>query len=842
MCSGLAVPPVSVPLLLLLVLASFSVSRGAGLTRYVDDNTCPGTGSGTLADPFCRIQDAICAAASGDTVSVAPGTYPEAIRMKPGVSLVSEVGPALTTINTAAQPCTDNDFCTKRPGSQCTVVTFPSGHSPSTVLDGFTITGGAGLIQTTIVAGGGIFVFSSPTIINNVIVANVLSGPSPQGNKLFGAGIYVGVGQPIISGNVVMDNVAIPPAGGGPGAVTSGQGGGIYVGSGSSPEITGNVIQANTAGDRLLVSSNGLGGGLLIFPGGSGPLIDRNVIADNVADGAGGGVCLLFSNSSALAQVTNNVIVGNSAFRGGGVYTYFNRSNTINNTIIGNEAFLGGGVYSGNSDASFPVSITNNIIESNTLENFGGGGGIYTIDLYPDFDPSIEANDLFNNEFNQVDGDQSDATIIGVNGNFSADPLFVNSVARDYHLDPNSPAIDTAFATQAPPVDHDSNTRGFDGDGVPDSPQVGDVDVGAFEFQPACVPQPEVCDGVDNNCNSLIDEGFPDTDADTLVDCVDPDDDNDGVLDGADCAPLDASAFAMPGEVTGVAVTQNSPTEVTFDTQNVGSGTLYEVVSGLTGRIVATQSLMEDFCLAPGVATGSLQDTRPGPPANDAWFYLIRAGNSCGTGSLGGGAARAEPRAAEVCQTGIVDADADGSPSDLDCNDADPTISPIAVELCDGLDNNCNGTVDENTPDVDRDGFCNQRDNCPQISNPGQRDLDADGEGDLCDANDGVIFFVPGGGTTAGSVAWQNEPFEAFNLYRGQISWLRSTGVLTQFPDNPQAARFCGLTSPELDDGFTPPLGDPAFYLVTGVNGGVEVAGLGNDSSGSARQNTNPCP
>ena len=165
-----------------------AATSAPGATRHVDDVTCPATGSGTPVDPYCRIQDAICAAVSGDSILAAPGFYPEAIRMKPGVSVISQAGPSLTTIDASGQPCTDNDFCAKRAGNQCSVVTFAAGHMTSTKIEGFTITGGAGLIQTNQVAGGGIFVFSSATIINNVITNNVLSGPRRQYN---GAGVYV---------------------------------------------------------------------------------------------------------------------------------------------------------------------------------------------------------------------------------------------------------------------------------------------------------------------------------------------------------------------------------------------------------------------------------------------------------------------------------------------------------------------------------------------------------------------------------------------------------------------------------------------------------------------------
>jgi MYXO-CTERM domain-containing protein len=41
----------------------------------------------------------------------------------------------------------------------------------------------------------------------------------------------------------------------------------------------------------------------------------------------------------------------------------------------------------------------------------------------------------------------------------------------------------------------------------------------------------EVCDGVDNNCDGVADEGFVDTDEDGVLDCIDEDDDDDGLLD-----------------------------------------------------------------------------------------------------------------------------------------------------------------------------------------------------------------------------------------------------------------------------------------------------------------------
>ena len=47
----------------------------AQTTRYADIDNCSGHGSGTEADPYCRIQDGVDAAVGADTVLIADGTY-----------------------------------------------------------------------------------------------------------------------------------------------------------------------------------------------------------------------------------------------------------------------------------------------------------------------------------------------------------------------------------------------------------------------------------------------------------------------------------------------------------------------------------------------------------------------------------------------------------------------------------------------------------------------------------------------------------------------------------------------------------------------------------------------
>lgn len=64
--------------------------------------------------------------------------------------------------------------------------------------------------------------------------------------------------------------------------------------------------------------------------------------------------------------------------------------------------------------------------------------------------------------------------------------------------------------------------------------------------------------------------------------------------------------------------------------------------------------------------------------------------------------------------TEIRDADGDGFTEENDCNDNDAAINPKAEEICDGQDNDCDGTTDQDATDeatwfedLDNDGFGN---------------------------------------------------------------------------------------------------------------------------------------
>ena len=315
---------------------------------------------------YASIQAAIDAAADGDTVLVAEGTYLENINFlgKPITvasmfALDGDTSHISKTIIDGSQP--DDP-------EKASVVTMNSGEDTTSVLCGFTITGGAGTsINFTawdLLAGGGVLIMESGgKIINNYIENNVLSnGSLPR----YGGGLALvqyGNYHSIVRDNVIRNNELVNHWG---------FGGGIMI-------INGSVLcEGNKIMNNKNIGGNNNGGGGLGFgkDGSTGPLkgiiIRNNEIAGNSCTstsgnfGAWGGGCSSnWGFPEKHFEFYNNLVYDNyTNMQGGGMFCYSTEVNIYNNTIYNNTAD-----GNGNSLVFGPnckVNLFNNIVWSNS--------------------------------------------------------------------------------------------------------------------------------------------------------------------------------------------------------------------------------------------------------------------------------------------------------------------------------------------------------------------------------------------------------------------------------------------------------------------------------------------
>jgi len=429
---------------------------------------------------YPTIQAAVNAASNGDMIIVSDGTYYENVNHSPSS------GTKLLHIYSASGP--ENTIIDG--GANGSVVTLGYRSSTST-LSGFTITNGDASLS---IGGGGIYIDMAQPTIDNCIITGNDAGTYP------GGGIFVNnsISDVTITNTTISNN-------------TGGNGGGLYLPSGTNATISNVVFDQNTGdlGGAIYFNatdsttsitestftgnfSTGAGGAFFI-QGVNGIKFSRCTITGNHADDNqyGGGV-LRTGNSTSNTTFENCIIAGNYAPVAGVFSVNGGAMTLINSTVADNHAtadYYGGGIA---SICTGTVNMTNSIAWGNSAATGNGhavyktcgSGNVGTI-AYSDFEgwPGSGlpgAPYLYNCSVTDGGGNIAPAT----------DPNFVDDddpAPYDYHLTSSSTnVIDAGTSSGAPADDIDGNSRGYDGDGL-GSGSTGDgsdYDMGADEYVP----------------------------------------------------------------------------------------------------------------------------------------------------------------------------------------------------------------------------------------------------------------------------------------------------------------------------------------------------------------------
>jgi hypothetical protein len=221
----------------------------------------------------------------------------------------------------------------------------------------------------------------------------------------------------------------------------------------------------------------------------SAPIVTDCSFTRNSVQGKGGG---MFNHANSNLVIINGTFTGNSADNGGGMYNRSsspiatnctftdNAANTegggifntnecepmiVNCTFCGNSAGRGGAMYSREYSSSI---LTNCILWGNTANNGP------QIALQEEGSVTVKYCDL---QGGQLGIDFDETSIVNWDlGNIDVDPLFVNAANDDYHLQANSPCIDAGDSSTIP----ESVIEDLDG-----NPRImgSIVDMGAYEYR-----------------------------------------------------------------------------------------------------------------------------------------------------------------------------------------------------------------------------------------------------------------------------------------------------------------------------------------------------------------------
>ena len=212
--------------------------------------------AGVPAPCYTTVQAAVDAAAPGDVIKVAAGTY-TGISARAGITQMVYISKSVIIrggytaaftepSNPQANPTTLNAQ------GQGRVIYINGSISPT--IEGLRITGGNAVVADLSYYGGGIYVVSATaTISNNQIFGNMT--PDDFG---LGGGVFLGLDSSILNRNVITGNSA-------------GHGGGGLMLAFSKATLNGNTIASNSA----------CGGGGLDMVYSDGATLNGNIITNN---------------------------------------------------------------------------------------------------------------------------------------------------------------------------------------------------------------------------------------------------------------------------------------------------------------------------------------------------------------------------------------------------------------------------------------------------------------------------------------------------------------------------------------------------------------------------------
>jgi hypothetical protein len=196
----------------------------------------------------------------------------------------------------------------------------------------------------------------------------------------------------------------------------------------------------------------------------------------------------------------------------------------------------------------------------------------------------------------------------------------------------------------------------------------GDCDDARAEVSPAGV---ETWDGVDEDCDGVVDEGTAGFD-----------DDGDGYCED----PTACVGVAEPGDCN------DGEPGVRPDALEIFDNGIDDDCDGVVDYGTADADL-DGY----SVAGGDCDDTDPDRSPADAEI-LNGTDDDC-DGQTDEGTPATDDDADGFCEAGCIDGSAPG-----DCDDASAATNPAAGELADWRDNDCDGQVDEGTVQHDDDG------------------------------------------------------------------------------------------------------------------------------------------